>query len=80
MNEPKAPAKVDKITDQIAIGAQNNTLSNDDLVQLIELCGAFLNLQTIADYARSHNISYNGAKNNRDVRRILNVRFVIDNE
>jgi len=79
MNEPKAPAKVDKITDQIAIGAQNNALSNDDLVQIIELCGAFLNFQTIADYARAEGISYNGAKNNRAVRKLFGVKFVIDN-
>jgi len=68
------------VTEQIAKGAQNNTLSNDDLVQIIELCGSFLNLQTIADYARTNRLSYNGAKNNRDVRHILNVKFVIDND
>jgi hypothetical protein len=38
----------EKITEQVAKGTQNNALSNDDLVQIIELCGSFLNLQTIA--------------------------------
>ena len=79
MNEPKAPAKVDKISQQIAKGAQSDALTNDDLVQIIELCGAFLNLQTIADYARSHAISYNGAKHYRKVHQLFGVKFIIDN-
>jgi hypothetical protein len=54
-------------------------LSNNDLVQIIELCGRYLNLQTISDYAKN-GISYNGAKHNRMVKEIFNVRFVIDND
>jgi hypothetical protein len=58
----------------------NKELDNDSLVQIIELCGEYLNIQTISDYARTFNISYNGAKNNRDVKEIFNVKFIIDNE
>ena len=54
-------------------------LSNDCLVQLIELSGNYLNIQTIPNYAKSNNISYNGAKKFRDIREIFDVKFVIDN-
>lgn len=50
------------------------------MVQLIELCGNYLNLKTIPDYAKENNISYNGVKKYRNVIRIFNIKFVIDNE
>jgi hypothetical protein len=54
--------------------------SNDGLVQLIELAGDCLNLQTIPDYSKSMKISYNGVKKTRDIRTIKGVKFVIDND
>jgi hypothetical protein len=54
-------------------------LTNEDMVQLIELVGSYLNLTTISDYAKQNNISYNGAKKFRNVAKIFNVKFVIDN-
>ena len=39
-----------------------NQLSNDNLVQIIELCGSYLNLQTISDYSKNNKISYNDTK------------------
>lgn len=59
---------------------QNKELDNDSLVQLIELCGMYLNLQTISDYARDNKMSYNGVKHHREVVNIFNCKFVIDNE
>jgi hypothetical protein len=50
------------------------------LVQFIEVAGSFLNLQTIPDYAKKHNLSYNGVKKHREIVTIFNVKFVIDNE
>ena len=50
-----------------------------NLVQIIELCGSYLNLQTIPYYAKSHNLSYNGVKKTRTKMEIFNVKFVIDN-
>jgi len=58
---------------------QRGKWSSDGLVQLIELAGDFLNLQTIPDYAKSNNLSYNGVKKSRTIRKIHNVKFVIDN-
>lgn len=59
---------------------QNEDWSNESLIQLIELVGSFLNLQTIPDYAKRAGISYNGAKKFRNVKHIFGVKFVIDNE
>jgi hypothetical protein len=70
----------DKIIINIHKGMDSNMLSNDDLVQIIEVCGYYLNIKTIPDYATQNNLSYNGAKNHRNVRKIFNVRFVIEND
>lgn len=70
----------DKICDHLSERIENNQLSNDDCVKIIEHIGGYLNLQTISDYAASNKISYNGAKKFRTTRKIFNVKFVIDNE
>lgn len=58
---------------------ESGQLNNDSLVQLIELSGAYLNLQTISDYAKSTGLSYNGAKKHRKIIELFNVKFIIDN-
>ena len=58
---------------------QQGKWSNEGLVQLIELAGDYLNLATIPDYAKSNNLSYNGVKKTRVIRKIFNTKFVIDN-
>ena len=65
---------------EIGSSIQSENLSNEALIQLIELTGGFLNLQTIPDYAKENNMSYNGVKKFRTVRKIFGVKFVIDNE
>lgn len=70
----------DKILKNIYLGVENNLVGDDDLVQIIEQAGAFLNLQTISDYAKENKISYNGAKKFRNVKKIFGVKFIIDNE
>ena len=69
----------EKIRINIYKGVQNNILDNADLVQIIELSGQLLNLQTISDYAKSNNMSYNGVKKHRDIKEIFGIKFVIDN-
>jgi hypothetical protein len=54
--------------------------TNDDLVQFIEVVGKYLGMETISNYANSHKMSYNGVKDHREIREILGVKFVIDNE
>jgi hypothetical protein len=58
---------------------QDRKWSNDGLVQLIELAGSFLNLATITDYATQKGLTYNGVKKCRNIIKLFNVKFVIDN-
>ena len=69
-----------KLCDFITHKTMQGELSNNDLVQLIEVAGAFLNLQTIPDYAKENNLSYNGVKNHREIIEIFNTKYVIDND
>ena len=59
---------------------ESGELDNASLVQLIELCGSYLNLQTVADYAKDHGMSYNGVRKCRKVVEIFGVKMVIDND
>ena len=68
------------IQHNISESVHEGKLSNEDLVQIIELAGSYLNLQTISVYSKEKGISYNGAKNNRQVETIFGCKFVIDNE
>jgi len=69
----------EKLLSFIAEKFQTDQLNNHSLVQIIELCGAYLNLMTVSEYARQNNMSYNGVKYCRNVLPILGVRMVIDN-
>ena len=65
--------------DRFAEHAATKGVSNEFLVQLIELSGGYLNLQTIPNYAKSHHMSYNGVKKARQKVVLFGVRFVVDN-
>jgi len=69
----------DKLLTFVAEKFETNELNNESLVQLVKLCGNYLNLQTIPEYAKAKNMSYNGVKKFRKVVEIFNVKFVIDN-
>ena len=71
---------INTIQQHLSTRIEANELTNDELVQLIEQLGKYLNLQTIPDYAKQKNMSYNGVKNFRKVISLFNVAFVIDNE
>ena len=58
---------------------QEGKWNNKGLVQIIELAGDFLNLQTIPDYCKANKISYNGAKKCRTKVTIFGVNFIIYN-
>lgn len=68
------------LVNKIGVTIFNGDLSNEELVQIIELCGSYLNLKTISDYSRDNNISYNGVKKCRNIVNIFNTKYVIDNE
>ena len=53
--------------------------STDFLVQILELTGGHLNLETIQNYCKRTGMSYNGAKNYRKIFNMFGVRYVIEN-
>jgi hypothetical protein len=69
-----------KLCDFVTQKTMLGELSNNDLVQLIEVAGSFLNIKTIPDYAKENNLTYNGVKNHRKIIEIFNTKFVIDND
>lgn len=79
METPTKTTDGEKLNKFIYEKFDKNELSNENLVQVIELCGMLLNLQTIPDYAKGNNMSYNGVKKHRQITKIFNIKFVIDN-
>jgi hypothetical protein len=71
--------KLADVEHNINEAVRSGELSNRDLVQLIELAGEYLNLQTISKYAKDKNLSYNGVKNNREIVELFGCKLVIDN-
>lgn len=71
---------INKICDHLSQRIENGELSNADLVQLIELCGKYLNLKTISEYAKKNNMSYNGVKKARKIVKLFGNKYVIDND
>jgi len=57
-----------------------NNVSKTFLVEIFKLAGNFLNIQTISDYSRTHNISYQGTKKCRNTEKIFGVSWIIDND
>lgn len=70
---------INTIQRHLANRIENNELTNDEIVQLIEQLGSYLNLQTISTYAKNNKISYNGVKKYRNIITIFKTKFVIDN-
>ena len=75
----KTSKHLGKLKEYISKTAMKGELDNDSLVQIIELCGGFLNLKTISQYAKDNNISYNGVKKCRNVIEVFGNKYVIDN-
>jgi len=80
MKEIDIQTNTEKLLRFVHDKVQQNELDNKSLVQLIELSGAMLNLETIPNYATRTGMSYNGVKKSREVVELFNVKFVIDNE
>jgi len=68
------------ICEQIQQQFESGNINNDNLVQIIAHIGGLLNLQTISAYAKENNLSYNGAKNFRNVVELFGGKFVVDND
>ena len=59
---------------------QSGKWSNAGLVQLIELSVSYLNPVPMLDFAKQKGISYNGLKKQKKAVKILNQKYIIDNE
>jgi hypothetical protein len=76
----KSEAHVNKVEEYIYKCLQKDELANENLVQIIERINDYLDLKTIQKYATDNKISYNGAKNNREIITLFGVKFIADNE
>ena len=72
-------ANTEKLLQFVAQKFENDELNNQSLVQLIELAGSYLNIQTLPQWAASNKKSYNGAKLQKNKVIIFGVKFIIDN-
>lgn len=54
--------------------------SNDGLVQLVELAFDFLHPVPLLQYGKENGISYNGLKKQNKAVKILNNKYIIDND
>ena len=73
-----------KIKEHLQKRIQENELTNDEMVSLIDTIGMYLNLKTVANYATLENISYNGVLARIKSGKIkeyelFGVKFIIDN-
>lgn len=75
----KIRENTDKLLNFVSDKFMAGELDNQSMVEFIKLSGSFLNLMTIADYARTNKMSYEGAKRFRHTEEIFGVRFVVDN-
>lgn len=80
LNLMEITKNTNKLLKFVAEKFEKQELDNNSLVQLIELCGMYLNLQTISNYAKDNEMSYNGVKNYREVVELFKQKYVIDNK
>ena len=70
---------VNTICEHLSHRIEAGELSNNDMVQIIEHVGGYMNIATISQYAKETKMSYNGVKKFRPIVKIFNTKFVIDN-
>ncbi len=71
----------EKIEKRLHEVIQGGELTNDEIIQLIEQLGSYLNLETIASRAKRLGIDYNCIKKSKVEKiELFGVKFVVDNE
>ena len=73
------------IKEHLSDRVQKGELNNEDIVEIIDLLGAYLNAETISDYAKRNKITYNGtlqriATGKLKTFTLFKNKFVIDND
>lgn len=69
---------IGKIEEYIFKSIQKDELDCNGLVQLTERINRYLNLKTLPNYAKNNGISYNGAKNHRQIIELFGCKFIAD--
>ena len=69
-----------QIVDKLFESIHNREIEKPDLVQIFEHIGRVLNAKTISNYARENEMSYNGAKCQKETASIDGVKFIIKND
>lgn len=59
---------------------QEDKWSNDGLVELLKLCGEYLNLMTIPRYAERVGKTYPGVVKTKEITELFGVKWIIDND
>jgi Na+/phosphate symporter len=73
------------IKEHLSKRVQNNELNNESIIELIDLLGTYLNAETISDYAKRNNLTYNGAlvrigSGKLKTFTLFKTKFVIEND
>jgi phosphotransferase system IIB component len=71
---------LEKIKKRLHEVIQSGELENHEIIQLIELLGSYLNLETMASRSKRLNIDYNCVKKSSIYKiELFGVKFVIEN-
>jgi hypothetical protein len=69
-----------KIRERLFECIHNGEIEDEDLAKITEHCCKILNLQTISNFSKSENISYNGVKYKKNGRVFIDgCEFIINN-
>ena len=73
------------IKEHLSDRVQKGELNNESIVEIIDLMGAYLNAETVSDYAKRNNLTYNGAlvrigSGKLKTFTLFKTKFVIDND
>lgn len=80
MEQSKIQENTEKLKTFCRTKFKAGELDNNSLVELFKDMASYLNLETIPNYAKSHNMTYEGVKKGRRIEELFGVKFVIDNE
>ena len=71
-----------KLLEWLSEKIEKNEISNTCLVEIIKLCGSYLNICTITNYAKQHNLSYPGVLKSPKVNivELFGVKFAYNND
>ena len=57
----------------------NGKFSTEGLVHFFELCGQYLNVCSLTEYAKQNRLSYNGAKKRKQTRNLNGIKYLVNN-